>query len=180
MGAMSSPEMPRRAFMAIIAGGLLAAPLAAEAQSERKIVRVGVLMVGAPSAARTYVQGFEQGLHELGYREGEHFTVAYRYLEGTVDDFRTAATEFVRAQVDVIVAWGTSAATGAQQATRAIPIIAVAVGDPVETGLISSLTRPGGMLGQGWPEEWLVDLRAREKAGVEACMHSGKPMWLCL
>jgi len=101
----------RRRFLTGVAIGL--APIGAaahaqeyRAQSERKIVRVGVLMVGAPSAARAY--------------------------------------EFVRAQVDVIVAWGTSAATGAQQATRAIPIIAVAVGDPVETGLISSLTRPGG------------------------------------
>jgi putative ABC transport system substrate-binding protein len=83
-------------------------------------------------------------LRELGYRKDENFTVEYRYAEGTVDEFRGAAAEFVRAQVDVIVAWGTSATTGAKQATRAVPIIAVAVGDPVGTALIASLTRPGG------------------------------------
>ena len=136
--------MDRRTFIGTVAGALLAAPLAPEAQPARKTVRLGVLMVGAPSAARTYVQGFEQGLREHGYREGEDFTVVYRYVEGTVDDFRTAATELVGDRVDVIVAWGTSAATGAKQATRAIPIIAIAVGDPVGTGLIASLTRPGG------------------------------------
>jgi putative ABC transport system substrate-binding protein len=108
------------------------------------MARIGVLMVGAPSAARTYVQGFEQGLRELGYRKDENFTVEYRYAEGTVDEFRSAAAEFVRARVDVIVAWGTSATTGAKQATRTVPIIAVAVGDPVGTALIASLTRPGG------------------------------------
>jgi putative ABC transport system substrate-binding protein len=132
-----------KGVLMILALGLSVAPFA-EAQSERKIARIGVLMVGAPSAARTYVEGFEQGLRELGYRKDENFTVEYRYAEGTVDEFRSAAAEFVRAQVDVIVAWGTSATTGAKQATRAVPIIAVAVGDPVGTALITSLTRPGG------------------------------------
>jgi putative ABC transport system substrate-binding protein len=132
-----------KGILMIFALGLPVAPFA-EAQPERKIARIGVLMVGAPSAARTYVQRFEQGLRELGYRKNENFTVEYRYAEGTVDDFRSAAAEFVRAQVDVIVAWGTSATTGAKQATRVVPIIAVAVGDPVGTALIASLTRPGG------------------------------------
>jgi putative ABC transport system substrate-binding protein len=136
--------MDRRTFIGTVTGALLAAPLAAEAQPERKTVRLGVLMVGAPSAAGTSVQGFEQGLREHGYREGEDFTVVYRYVEGTIDDFHTAATALVGDRIDVIVAWGTSAATGAKRATHAIPIIAVAVGDPVGTGLIASLTRPGG------------------------------------
>jgi putative ABC transport system substrate-binding protein len=115
-----------------------------EAQPERKVARIGVLMVGAPSAARTYIEGFEQGLRALGYRKDENVTVEYRYAEGTVDEFRSAAEDFVHAQVDVIVAWGTSATTGAKEATRVVPIIAVAVGDPVGTALIASLTRPGG------------------------------------
>jgi putative ABC transport system substrate-binding protein len=132
-----------KGIVIILVLGLPVAPFA-DAQPERKMARIGVLMVGAPSAARTYVQGFEQGLRELGYRKDENFTVEYRYAEGTVDEFRSAAAEFVRARVDVIVAWGTSATTGAKQATRTVPIIAVAVGDPVGTALIASLTRPGG------------------------------------
>jgi putative ABC transport system substrate-binding protein len=115
-----------------------------EAQPERKIARIGVLMVGDPPAAKTYIQGFEHGLGDLGYRKGENFTVEYRYAEGTIDEFRSVAAEFVRAKFDVIVTWGTAATAGAKQATTAIPIVAVAIGDPVGTGLIASLTRPGG------------------------------------
>jgi ABC-type uncharacterized transport system substrate-binding protein len=135
--------MDRRAFLAGSLG-LLAGPLAVEAQQAGKVARIGVLMVGTPSAAQTYIQGFEEGLRELGYRKGENCTVEYRYAEGAIDEFRSAAAAFVRARVDVIVTWGTSATTGAKEATRAIPIIAVAVGDPVGTSLIASLTRPGG------------------------------------
>jgi putative ABC transport system substrate-binding protein len=139
---MSMGCIQRRDFL-ITAGALLAAPFA-DAQPERKMARIGVLMVGDPLAGRIYIQGFEQGLGKLGYRKDENFTVEYRYAEGTVAEFRSVAAEFVRAQVDVIVAWGTAATAGAKQATTTIPIIAVAVGDPVGTALIASLTRPGG------------------------------------
>ncbi|MBI4637986.1 MAG: ABC transporter substrate-binding protein [Candidatus Rokubacteria bacterium] len=129
---------------AVLALGLLAAPVVAEAQQERKIARIGALMTGVPSAARPYIEGFGQGLRQLGYREGENITVEYRYVEGKVDQLRDAAAALVRAKVDVIVAWGTPAVIAAKQTTSTVPIIFVAVGDPVGTGLIASLARPGG------------------------------------
>jgi len=130
-------------LLMMLALGLPDAPFV-EAQRDRKMAQIGVLMAGAPSVTRSYVEGFEQGLRELGYRKSENVSVEYHYLEGTVDEFRGAAAELVRARVDVIVAWGTSATTGAKLATRTVPIIGVAVGDPVGTHLISALTKPGG------------------------------------
>ena len=127
-----------------LALGSLATIAAAEAQRDRKIPRVGTLMIGSPSAAKPYVEGFAQGLRELGYREGENVTVEYRYTEGKADELHAAAAGLVLAEVDVIVAWGTPAVAAAKRATRALPIVFVAVGDPVGTGLIASLTKPGG------------------------------------
>ena len=130
--------------MVTLALAILAVPFASGAQPERKIPRIGALMTGSPSAAGPYVDGFRQGLRELGYREGENITVEYRWVEGKVEQFRDALADLLRVEVDLIVAWGTPAVTAAKQTTSTVSIIFVAVGDPVGTGVVASLARPGG------------------------------------
>jgi putative tryptophan/tyrosine transport system substrate-binding protein len=127
-----------------LALGLLVAPLVADGQPPTKIPRIGVLMTGSPATTEHYVDAFQHGLREHGYVEGQHLTLDYRWTEGTFNQLSDLAAELVRAQVDLLVAWGTTAATAAQHATRLLPIVFVAVSDPVGTGLVASLVRPGG------------------------------------
>lgn len=124
--------------------GILVAPLASDAQQERKIARIGALMTGSPAAAGPYIEAFRQGLRELGYSEGENIAIEYRWVEGKADLFREFAADLLRVKVDLIVAFGTTAVTAAKQATSTVPIIFLAVGDPVGTGIVASLARPGG------------------------------------
>ena len=137
--------MDRRA---VIAGGvaLLAWPLAADAQQQAKIARIGNLTIGSLGSPeiRASVDAFRQGLRELGYVEGQNILIEYRAADGKVDRLPGLASELVRLKVDVIVAGATPAARAAQQATTTIPIVAVAMGDPVRDGLVASLARPGG------------------------------------
>jgi len=130
----------RRTF---IAGtfGLLAAPLAAQAQPAAKIPRLGLLWPDSPPSPR--VDEFRRGLRELGYAEGTTIVIEYRYAEGKRDRLPELAAELVRLKVDVIVALSTLAALPAKKATAAIPIVMTS-GDPVGTGLVASLARPGG------------------------------------
>jgi ABC-type uncharacterized transport system substrate-binding protein len=131
----------RRAFIGTLAGGLLAAPLAAEAQpAGGKVPRVGVL----GSTPTPSWEAFRQGLRELGYVEGRSIVLEYRWLEGAVDRAPVAATELVSLKVDVIVAVSVPVIRAAQQATGTIPIVMAASFDAVETGLVASLARPGG------------------------------------
>jgi putative ABC transport system substrate-binding protein len=142
-GSMS--QVRRRQFL-IAAGALLAVPLRTDAQRQAKIFRIGMLIPVAPSGATSYIEAFRQGLRKLGYVEGQHVTIEPRYSEGRDERLRDLAAELVSLKVDVVVAWGTPAARAAKAATRTIPIVTAAVVDPVGTGLISSLARPGGNL----------------------------------
>jgi putative ABC transport system substrate-binding protein len=120
---------------------LLALAPASEAQSPA--VRVGALTLGlAPTAPA--VEAFRQALREHGYVEGQNLTVEFRFAERRVDRLHALAAELVRLKVDVIVVEGTPAALAAKQATRTIPIVVAAAGDPVKSGLVASLARPGG------------------------------------
>jgi putative ABC transport system substrate-binding protein len=133
----------RRAFLAALAGGAaLARPRGTRAQPA-KVPAIGVLVVGAPSSDRFW-RLFRDALHELGYVEGQTVRFEYRSDQGQAGRLPDLAAELVRLKVDVIVAWFTPAATAAKQATRDIPIVMAAVGDPVATGLVESLARPGG------------------------------------
>ncbi len=135
----------RRAFIGTLAGGLLAAPLAADAQQAGKVPRIGFLSVTSPSDRPPLLDAFRQGLRELGWVEGQNIVIDYRYAEGRVDRLPGLAAELVRLKVDLIVASaGTQAATAAKNATETIPIVMIYVRDPVGTGLIASLARPGG------------------------------------
>ena len=138
--------MERRTFMALVSGSLLAAPLAAEGQAPPKVPRVGYLSIGSASDPRraALLGAVQQGFRDLGYVEGKNIVIEARFAEGSYDRLRDLAAELVRLKVDVIVAYATPAAQAAQSATRTIPIVMAAVIDPVATGLVAGLGRPGG------------------------------------
>jgi putative ABC transport system substrate-binding protein len=136
--------MERRTFMATIASGLLAAPLAAEAQQAGKVYKIGILAAGSSQAPRPHIKGFLQGLHALGYVEGRSFVMEYRWAEGHADRLPELAADLVRARVDVIVTAGTPATIAAQQATQTLPIVFAVAGAVVEKGIVRSLARSGG------------------------------------
>lgn len=132
--------MDRRAFLSTLAGGLLAAPLVAEAQA--KIPRIGVLWPNPPST----FEDFRAGLTELGYVEGQNITFEYRWAQAGLDRLPQFAAELVGLKVDVIVTLAPPAAIAVKRATETIPIVVVAIGDPVASGLVSNLGHPGGNL----------------------------------
>jgi putative ABC transport system substrate-binding protein len=136
----------RRAFIGSLASGLLAAPLAAEAQPAEKVPRVGYLSPGSPSdpGRQRRLEAFRQGLRELGYVQGQNIAIESRWAEGKYDRYPALAADLVRLKVHVIVAVGGAATQAVQQATRTIPIVMSVVIDPLGSGLVSSLPRPGG------------------------------------
>ena len=119
----------------------LAAPLGARAQEAGRLARIGVLFGGSPPDP--FVEAFKQGLRELGYVEGRHVSIEYRFAEGRSDRLPDLAAELVRLKVDVIVA-ASQAALAAKQATITIPIVMPIITDPVALALVASLARPGG------------------------------------
>ena len=143
MASFCSPEMPRRAFMAVIAGSLLAAPLAAEAQQAAKVPRIGYLGLNLATSPHL-AEAFRQGLRDLGYVEGGNVKIEYRDADGKYERLPALAAELVSLKVDLIVTGAFQATLAAKNATKTIPIIMVAVADPVRIGLIASLVRPGG------------------------------------
>jgi len=136
--------MNRRAFIGTVAGGLLAAPLAAEAQQAAKVARIGWLALNL-AAAPQVPEAFRQGLRDLGYVEGRNVVIEHRDAEGKPERLPALAAELVGLKVDVIVAAGAPHALAAKQATKTIPIVfASGSSDPVTDGLVTSLARPGG------------------------------------
>lgn len=133
----------RRQFL-IATGALLTAPLAAEAQQAERMYRIGLLSVGSPSGTVDARRAFREALGHLGYKEGRTLLIEERFAEGGSDRVRYLAAELVRLKVDVLVSQGTPAGLAAKRATTSIPIVVVGPGDPVGSGLVSSLARPGG------------------------------------
>jgi len=134
----------RAAFAVVLILGLLAAPLAAAAQPPAKIPRIGYLGPTSSSAGARLLESFRQGLRELGYVEGQNIFVDYRWAEGMPDRFPALAAELIQLRVDAIVTYNNAAVAALQQATRTIPIVVANMGDPVGSGLVASLARPGG------------------------------------
>ena len=157
--------MTRRRFglRLILALTILVAPLAGEAQQAMKVPRIGVLSLSSPSdpAMPRRLEAFGQGLRALGWVEGQNMTVERRYAEGDSDRLPTLATELVRVPVELMVTLGLPAAHAAIQATTTIPIVMVAVSDPVGQGLIASLARPGGNI-TGLAFETTPELRGKQ------------------
>src|SRR5712691_10530045 len=136
--------MERRKFMALLAGALLAAPLAAGAQQAGKVYRIGYLSAGSPSPLQPLRPVFEQALRERGWVTGENLVIAYRYAEEKYDRLPGLAAELVRLEPQVIVAVPTAGARAAKNATSTIPIVMWGVADPIGAGLVASFARPGG------------------------------------
>jgi putative ABC transport system substrate-binding protein len=140
------PLIGRRTFLGTLAGGLLAAPLAAEAQQAGQVYRLGILFpfAPAPSEQKTSAILIPAALRELGYVEGQNLIVERQYAEGKIDRFPGLARELVRLRVDVIVAITPGAIRAAKDATTTIPIVLYGNFDPVAAGFVASLARPGG------------------------------------
>ena len=138
--------MNRRAFIGTLAGGLLAAPLAAEAQQAGKVARVGVIVPVEPeSPTEPHLAAFRQALRDLDYAEGQNIAVEYRYAHGKAERYAELASELVRLPVDVMVVGSWHPTLEAKKATQTIPIVGVGIGtDPVAVGIVASLARPGG------------------------------------
>jgi len=133
----------RREFIGTLAGGLVAAPLAAEAQQAAKIARIGYL-AGNLAASPHLLEAFRQGLRDLGYVEGRNVVIEYRDAEGKLERLPALAAELVALKVDVMQVGGTPHALAAKQATKTIPIVFAAAADAVGSGIVPSLARPGG------------------------------------
>jgi putative tryptophan/tyrosine transport system substrate-binding protein len=116
----------------------------AEAQQPKKVPRIGWLSGGDSNSSRSQVEGFRQGLRELGYVEGQNIVLEYRWAEGNSDRYPVLAGELVHLRVDVIVTLGTQATLAAKKATNTVPIVAGGAGDLIGAGLVASLARPGG------------------------------------
>jgi putative tryptophan/tyrosine transport system substrate-binding protein len=125
---------------------LLALCVSAEAQQAKKIPRIGFLSGGSPSTNAASREVFRQGLRELDYIEGQNITIEYRNADGKFDRLPALAAELVRLKVDVIVTTGNVATTDAKRTTTTIPIVMMGVQDPVSSGLVASLARPGANL----------------------------------
>ena len=123
---------------------ILFAPLSSDAQQPPKIPRIGYLGPTSPSAGARLLESFRQGLRELGYVEGQNIFIDYRWAEGRPDRLPVLAAELIHLRVDVIVTSTNTPVAALQQATRTIPIVVATMGDPVGSGFIASLARPGG------------------------------------
>ena len=134
----------RRTFLAGTGAALLATPLAVEAQQAGKVYRIGMLETRSTVLNAANIEAFRQGLLELGYKETQNLEILYRSSDGHDERFPSLASELVRLKVDLILTRGTPAALAAKRATPTIPVVMAASADPVGSGLVASLGRPGG------------------------------------
>jgi putative tryptophan/tyrosine transport system substrate-binding protein len=137
------PDMKRREFLGAVGAAAVAFPLSAPAQQSEPIRVIGYLGVTTPSDSSDRTNAFVQGLRELGWIEGRNVAIEVRWAEGRAERYSEIATEFVHLKVDVIVTAG-GAVLAAKQATSVIPIVFAVANDPVGSGMVASLARPGG------------------------------------
>jgi ABC-type uncharacterized transport system substrate-binding protein len=137
--------MRRRKFITLLGGAAVCWPLAARAQQPAaKVPRIGFLGNSTAELEANLVGSFRDGLRALGYEEGRNIVIEYRWAEGKYERFPALIAELVASNVDVIVTAGTPASLAVKTATTSIPLVMIAVGEPVATGLVASLARPGG------------------------------------
>ena len=132
----------RREFITLLGGAAAAWPVAARAQQAKKTPRIGVLWPNPPAT----FDFMRQGLKDFGYVEGQNISFEFRWAEGKLDQLPELAAELVHLQVDVIVTLAPQATLAAKRATQTIPIVFVAMGDPLASGVVASLARPGANL----------------------------------
>jgi putative ABC transport system substrate-binding protein len=136
--------MRRREFITVLGGAAAAWPLAAHAQQVGRTYRIGFLGGADPIGYAPQVEALRLGLQDYGYLVGRNVEIEYRWAEGKYDRLPVLAAELVALKVDLIITQGTPAAVVAKQATTTIPIVMAVVGNPIETGIVTSLARPGG------------------------------------
>jgi putative ABC transport system substrate-binding protein len=136
--------MNTKIVMILLGALIMASVHLAIAQEPKKIPQIGYQSGGSSSAAAPRIDAFRQGLRELGYTEGQNIGFEYRYAEGNLDRIPDLIAELVRLKVNVIVSGTEQGIRAAQKATKTIPIVLTATGDPVESGFVVSLARPGG------------------------------------
>ena len=141
--------MGRRVFITMVAGSIVAAPLAAEAQQTGKVHHIGHVSLTSPEEMAPYLQAFEEGFRELGYIKGRDFIIESRSAHGNPELVSAAVAELVRLNVDVILTGVNQGIVAARQATTTIPIVMVYGIDPVGAGFIKSLAHPGGNITGG-------------------------------
>jgi putative ABC transport system substrate-binding protein len=135
----------RRKLIVALGAGALAAPLACFAQQQpAKFARIGFLGNSTAALEANLIGPFREGLRDLGYVEGRNILIEYRWAEGKYERFPALIAELIAMKVDVIVTAGTPATLAVKKATTSAPLVMVAVGDPVGTGIVASLARPGG------------------------------------
>src|SRR5438045_6252689 len=136
--------MRRRTCIEIVGGAAVTWPLAARAQPSGKVYRIGFLGVTSQAEYARFVDPLLVGLRQLGYEEGKHIVIEYRWAEGRYDRLAELAAELVKLNVDVIVTHSTPGSRAAKRSTQTVPIVMAAVSDPVATGLVGRLARPSG------------------------------------
>jgi putative ABC transport system substrate-binding protein len=141
---MQSDPLQRREFILLLGGAAASWPLAARAQSPRKVPRIGVLLPGTAASFALRTKALLEGLRDLGYVDGQTIAIEWRWGQDRVDGLPELAADLVGHNVDVIVTGGTPAAKALKTATATIPIVMAIIGDPVAAGLVDSLARPGG------------------------------------
>src|SRR5262245_2095435 len=142
---MQFDRLRRREFVTLLGGTAVAWPLVAREQQAASTVRqVRVGLIAAAPSTPAMLNAFRDGMRERGYIEGQNLSVAVRWPQGSFDQDPSVVTELINSNVDVIVAWGTPTVIAVRRATSTIPIVMVSVGDPVGSGFIASLARPGG------------------------------------
>jgi putative ABC transport system substrate-binding protein len=134
----------RRSLLLVLSVCILAISSYARAQQPGHNAHIGYLGAFTPSASEPLVKAFRQGLRDLGYAEGGNVSIDYRWAEGMPDRLPALAAELINLKVDVIVTQSNAAAGALQQGTKTIPVVVAGMGDPVESGFVSSLARPGG------------------------------------
>jgi putative ABC transport system substrate-binding protein len=136
--------MRRRDFIMLLGGTAAGWPLTTHAQQPAKLPTIGILGSGTPEVQGQWWAAFVERLRVLGWIEGRNVAIAYRWAEGRSERYTDIAAEFVRLNVEIIVTEGTNAVSAAKRATPVIPIVFAAAGDPIGTGVVASLARPGG------------------------------------
>ena len=138
--------MTRRQFISLLGGAAAAWPVAARAQRTEKTYRIGMLLPNTPAivARNPRIQAFLHGLREFGWIDGQNVAIEWRLAEGQLQRLAALAAELANLTVDVIIAASAPAAKAAKEATSTVPIVFLDPGDPVGTGLVRSLARPGG------------------------------------
>src|SRR5262245_5645465 len=166
-GGSMATHIQRREFVVTLGSAAAVWPLAARGQQPRKLPTIGFLVAGTRSTYGQWFAALVERLRELGWIEGHNVAIEYRWAEGRNERYAEIAAEFARLKVDVIVTVTTPAALAAKQATTVIPIVFAAVADPVGTGLVASLARPGANVTG-------LSNQVSEKIGRASCRERGE------